>query len=74
MNKEKHVRSIAKAISWRVLATLTTIIIAYFITGEVKDALVIGGLEFFAKLFIYYGHERIWQSVKWGLGYAKPNN
>jgi len=35
--------------------------IAYFITGEVNQALTIGGIEFFGKLLIYYLHERAWQ-------------
>ena len=33
--RESHLRSLLKATSWRILATLTTTIIAYFITGEV---------------------------------------
>jgi uncharacterized membrane protein len=55
-----------KATSWRVLATLTTTIIAYFITGEVETALTIGGIEFVLKFIIYYLHERAWQLVPRG--------
>ena len=61
--KESHLRSLLKATSWRVLATLTTTIIAYFITGEVETALTIGGIEFVLKFVIYYLHERAWQLV-----------
>ena len=59
--KESHIRSIFKTISWRIIATSTTIIIAYFIFGDISDALKVGGIEFFAKMIIYYVHERIWQ-------------
>ena len=61
--KDSHLRSIFKALSWRLLATLTTIEIAVFITGDVEVAIAIGGIEFFAKFFIYYAHERAWQLV-----------
>ena len=40
---------------------MTTITITYLITGQIKTALTVGGIEFFAKMFIYYLHERAWQ-------------
>lgn len=52
--------SLAKAFSWRIVATLTTALIAYVITGEIDTALWIGGIEFFLKIGIYYAHERLW--------------
>ncbi len=64
--KESHWRSILKGFTWRILATTTTIVIAYFITGEIGDALAIGGTEFVGKLLIYYLHERAWQMVPRG--------
>ncbi len=64
--KESHFRSILKGFTWRIVATSTTVTIAYFITGEIGDALKIGAIEFVGKIFIYYLHERIWQSVPRG--------
>ena len=58
--KESRLRSILKAASWRVLATLTTIGIAYLITRKIDDALKIGAVEVIAKMAIYYFHERAW--------------
>ena len=55
-----HLLSLAKAFSWRIVATLTTAMIAYAITGEMDTALWIGGIEFFLKIGIYYAHERLW--------------
>ncbi|MDX1409384.1 MAG: DUF2061 domain-containing protein, partial [Saprospiraceae bacterium] len=61
--KESHLRSIIKGFTWRIIATATTVTIAYLITGEVGDALKIGGIEFVGKIGIYYLHERLWQLV-----------
>ena len=63
---DSHVRSVLKGITWRVVATTTTIIIAYFIIGDVSDALKIGAIEFIGKIFIYYLHERAWTAVPRG--------
>jgi uncharacterized membrane protein len=63
---ESRTRSLLKAISWRVTATVTTIIIAYFITGQVDAALAIGSIEFVLKFVIYYAHERAWLKVRVG--------
>jgi uncharacterized membrane protein len=57
-------RSLAKAMTWRITATLTTAIIAYIITGELNTAVLIGGIEFFIKFVIYYAHERAWNWVR----------
>ncbi len=59
--RESHLRSLLKGFTWRIIATTTTTTIAYFVTGEVGDALTIGGIEFVGKIFIYYLHERAWQ-------------
>ena len=64
--KDQHsrTRSLAKALTWRVTATLTTALIAYIVTGEVKTAVIIGGVEFALKFIIYYGHERAWNLLR----------
>jgi uncharacterized membrane protein len=61
--KETRARSLLKALSWRIVATVTTAIIAYIITGEIDTAVAIGSIEFVLKFFIYYAHERAWQLV-----------
>lgn len=61
--RESHLRSVLKSISWRVFATLTTVLITWFITAELRFALYVGGLEFFSKLFLYYLHERLWAPI-----------
>jgi len=65
--KESHTRSVLKALSWRIVATTTTILVALFWTGNLNQALAIGGIEFFAKIPVYYFHERGWQMVPRGV-------
>jgi uncharacterized membrane protein len=63
-NPNSHARSLTKALTWRVTATLTTALIAYIVTGELSMAAMIGGIEFVVKFFIYYGHERVWNLIQ----------
>jgi uncharacterized membrane protein len=63
---DKATRSIVKAISWRIVGTIDTIVISFFITGHIKMALSIGMVEVITKMVLYFFHERIWNLVKWG--------
>ncbi|NEW80032.1 MAG: DUF2061 domain-containing protein [Gelidibacter sp.] len=65
IRSEKPIRSVVKAISWRVVGTIDTIVISWFITGELSMALSIGSIEVITKMILYYGHERIWNLIKW---------
>ena len=67
---EKPYRSVAKAISWRTVGTLDTIIISYFITGNLVMAASIGSIEVITKMILYYFHERVWNKLKFGI--VKP--
>lgn len=60
---ETHVRSIAKAISWRIVATLTTMLLVFVFTGNLVVSGSVGLTELLSKIFIYYVHERIWNSI-----------
>ena len=63
-DQTSRTRSLAKALTWRVTATLTTSLITYIVTGEVRTAMIIGGIEFVLKFIIYYAHERVWNLVR----------
>ncbi|RAP30823.1 hypothetical protein DID78_02090 [Candidatus Marinamargulisbacteria bacterium SCGC AG-343-D04] len=65
---EKRRRSVVKAISWRVTASVTTMVISYFITGSLDIAFKIGIIESAMKIYLFYLHERIWAKLKFGLG------
>ena len=64
--KSKARRSLAKTLSWRILATSDTFVISWLITGTLSMAGAIAGIEVVTKMFLYYGHERVWDKIKWG--------
>ncbi|MHC4389167.1 MAG: DUF2061 domain-containing protein [Planctomycetota bacterium] len=61
-------RSVLKAISWRVIATATTVTIVFFLTRlcgfpfheSLKLSSVAGVADIILKLILYYLHERVW--------------
>jgi len=63
---EKHTRSMVKALSWRATGTVDTIVVSYFVTGQIKLALSIGLVELFTKIGLYYVHERVWNRISFG--------
>ena len=65
MNVTK-LRSVLKAISWRIIGTLDRMALGWIITGSPLMGLKIGALELFTKFILYYFHERIWLKCKFG--------
>lgn len=63
---ESTYRTLLKTSSWRVFATIDTIIISYIVTGSLLMASSIGVLEVFTKLILYYIHERVWNRIQFG--------
>lgn len=59
-------RSIAKAVSWRVVATAVTTTVVYFITGRVDAAVEVGAIDTTIKIFAYFAHERAWLRIPYG--------
>lgn len=64
--EDHHKRSLAKAISYRISATLLTSLIAFVVTGKPLLALWIGSIDGVVKIVFYYIHERIWNRMTWG--------
>jgi adenylylsulfate kinase len=63
---DTHLRSILKAISWRIFGTLVTMVFTFIITHQLTIALYIGLFEFVSKVFLFYLHERLWSGVLFG--------
>ena len=67
MEKDSRLRSIMKAITWRLIATFTTFSLAYLVFSNtgcddvLEKSSVVAGLELCIKLVIYYLHERAWE-------------
>ena len=64
--KDAHHRSILKALSWRVFATTSTMLIVFAFTGKIALSVGVGVVEVVVKLILYYVHERMWGAS--GLG------
>lgn len=59
-------RSVAKALTYRVLSVSLTFLISLTITGKLSWATAIAGTEAVTKMALYYFHERLWTRVTWG--------
>src|SRR6185503_17932004 len=64
--REAHLRSFAKAVSWRVVGSMDTFILSFLVTGNAKWAVTIASAEAVTKITLYYLHERVWRLVRWG--------
>ena len=70
---ETRVRTLAKTLSWRAVATVITALLAWGITGEKSIGIAIGLSDTLVKLFAYYFHERMWTHIRFGpIDYAPP--
>ena len=65
-DKVNRLRSLIKAITWRITASLDTFIISYIVTSRFEWATSIAFLEIITKAILYYLHERGWNKVNWG--------
>jgi len=63
----KGYRSLAKALTWRFTTFTATTLLVWLICGEVDKAIGIGAAEFVFKIAFYYGHERLWDRISWGI-------
>jgi adenylylsulfate kinase len=72
MYKDSHLRSVAKAFSWRISGTIATAVIVFFFTGLWQLAVVVSFVEFFSKIALFFFHERIWDLFSLGKQERKP--
>ncbi len=64
---DKLRRSAAKTMTWRVLASIDTMLLSWYFTGSLAVAAAIGGFEIVTKLVLYFFHERLWARLRIGL-------
>ena len=67
---DTNTRSIAKALSYRVLGSLATGGIVYFFSGDLRASAGAGLIDSVVKPGLYFVHERIWNHIP--LGRPKP--
>jgi uncharacterized membrane protein len=64
MAKDTISRSVAKSITWRMIASLCSGIIALAFGLPMKAALGVVVVDMVLKFILYIGHERLWSNVK----------
>ena len=64
---KSYKRHIAKSITWRIIGTLDTILLAWLISGDPLTGLQIGFAEVITKMIFYYLHERVWFKIRAGI-------
>ncbi len=74
MFRETNKRSIVKGVSWRIVATTTTIAIVYFFFDRLDLAIAAGLIETVLKVGLYWWHEKAWHKVYWGKTKIEPFN
>jgi len=68
-DRVKRTRSLIKAFTWRIMASLDTFLLSYLITSRFDWATSIAFFEIITKAILYYFHERGWNKIKWGRVY-----
>jgi len=64
--KETFKRTVVKTLIWRVIAILTTIILAVLLYNDLQKAATLGLADNIIKLVIHFIFERIWNKILWG--------
>lgn len=60
-------RAVVKTLLYRILMIVITILVAFAVTGNTAEALSIGLVANVIKTGTYYGYERIWDRIEWGV-------
>jgi uncharacterized membrane protein len=68
---ESRKRHIGKTVTWRIIGTIDTMIIAWVVTGDPLTGAKIGLTEIITKMVLYYLHERVWYKINYGLDNRK---
>ena len=63
--KVERKRHIAKTITWRIVGSIDTFILATFFSGSFETGGWIAITEVITKTILYYFHERVWYSYNW---------
>lgn len=59
-------RSLAKSLTWRVIAIVSTFVVGYILSGSLSFAASLSVISNLINFVLYYVHERVWLRVKWG--------
>ncbi len=60
-------RHLLKTVSWRIVGSLDTVLLGWFISGQLNIGAKIGGMELVTKMLLYFFHERAWHRISFGI-------
>ena len=64
---DSNKRHMLKTVTWRLIGTLDTMLLSWFISGNPLTGVKIGVAEVITKMILYYFHERAWYRINFGL-------
>lgn len=60
-------RALAKTVLYRVVMVAITVVATLAVTGDPGAALQVGLVANLIKTGTYYGYERLWDRIAWGI-------
>lgn len=70
VTRDRPIKSIVKAITWRIIASGTTFLLAMLFFGSdpkaVQKATGVAIIESILKIVLYFLHERAYAQLRWG--------
>ncbi|MBP6931225.1 MAG: DUF2061 domain-containing protein [Candidatus Pacebacteria bacterium] len=66
MHREKRERSIAKAVTYRLISILLDSSIAYLVTQSAEKTIIFVIISNVISIMMYFFHERAWNRIHWG--------
>lgn len=67
-NRIQSKRHLAKAVTWRIIASITTAVIAWLFGLPPKAIGAVFMVDLIIKFGLYYAHERLWyKHIKYGV-------
>lgn len=60
-------RHLFKTVTWRIVGTIDTVVLAWIVSGNPYTGLGIGLAEIITKMILYYLHERAWYKIDYGV-------
>ena len=60
-------RAVAKTLGYRLLMICITVVVAFLVVGDAEQALSIGIVANAVKTGTYFGYERLWDRIDWGV-------
>jgi adenylylsulfate kinase len=70
--REGHVRSFAKALSWRIMGSVATGLVIFIVTRRLVLSMAVGAVEFVSKIGLFWLHERLWDRLRFGREQIQP--